>query len=85
MGAHLSTAEKDAFPSGFCLHRGKDPSTANSYPNRAKGKATKGTVSSQNPSLAQGQTLGDLLSTMVLKKKKKDRKQRPIGGLPRTL
>lgn len=85
MGAHLSTAKKDAFPSGFCLHRGKDPSTANSYPNRAKGKATKGTVSSQNPSLAQGQTLGDLLSTMVLKKKKKDRKQRPVGGLPRTL
>lgn len=32
VGSHLSTAEKDAFPSGFCLHRGKDPSTANKLP-----------------------------------------------------
>lgn len=26
MDSHLSTPQKDAFPSGFCLYRGKDPS-----------------------------------------------------------
>lgn len=81
MGSHLSTPKR-RLPFWFCLRRGKDPSKTNSYPNRAKSKATKGTVSSQNPFLAQGQTLGDLPSTMALKKKKKDRNQRPVDGLP---
>lgn len=79
MDSHLSTPEKDAFPSGFCLRRGKDPSKPTATLTGQKAKLTKGTVSSQNPSLAQGQILGDLPSNMALKKKK-DRRQRPVVG-----
>lgn len=68
----LISAQPKKMPSllGFAYTGGKIHPQPTSYPKRAKGKATKGTMSSQNPSLAQGQTLGDLPSTMALKKKR---------------